>query len=447
MVNVICRTQEFGKEIKVEFYTRLKAGEEHRRLSFFFSGKQPKNGQLVLIKDVETLPKQDENKVYKIADGNWVKPVLEDFINMENELSCYNFKPDDYRSKEYEEFTRQITPKFVETLARYLSEFETLETEKISLDRTTRIVFRFILLRLTQQPAEGIFEKVKRKSKIKNEVEAEKIKEDIKFLQRTAVVLQWAEEVLGSRLLEEIEQFYLLNDSGFIRAAKLAQPQKIIEMAKKCRSSEVRHHLEKIFLKKITDDNNRVHGKDLAVLEEFAKQSSAADYSNIRWVLPGNAKNMTIDISKSRVERKARLSELVQATRVGNISNSEHVLIIHPLKSSEKKIYIKGGKKLKRQVRNAGGMLKKYGNTLTVSEGLSKELMEIERINALALLNPLEVIKLLKSRGIKTSGPEKLAANAKTNYKEGRKLADTAVELLYHIDPIAARKLIKQFGI
>lgn len=114
------------------------------------------------------------------------------------------------------------------------------------------------------------------------------------------------------------------------------------------------------------------------------------------------------------------------------------------LHDPDRDIYVCGSKKLKQQVARNGGRINKYGNTLVTDlNDVESDLLTIERIDAYSCTNPALISGLRNRSGRVYHVDDEFISRIKKDYREGRKLADIAIEELFGIDPDMARNLYK----
>ncbi len=439
--NIITRESGYGGERCVRFW--LGPGFRHGNFTLYFSGKRPAQGQLVLVKHVETLPEQDEAFLYYLKKAGWKRPSLDDFLDLRTRVDASNLQESDYTPEELRAFFAKHDARFRRLLDELL-----LEAESTDWARFGHWKRADGLLELTGVIAMTAVRRLGRILKSAKSVEAlQELEEKAKRLQRYLFLKNGAKGVFDPALAQELEKAHYWKERHLVKQAHTMEPRQLIDTIKQAKSDTVAYQLKKIFMKRSVDENNRLRKEFEGFLEEAASTAGGIFSYDMRWTLPANATGISVDVSKA-VESKAYLADAIRATRVGSISNDDPILIIPTLLPRGKPVWVKGNKALKRRVKEAGGKLKKYGCTLTAGDGtVYSSLMEIARLNALAALDPDAVVAFVKSKGKDAKRLEKLVGGAKADYRRARRLADVAVELVYNIDPDSAKKLISSFGI
>lgn len=425
MTNRLCKVGEYAEDARVSFSVNKK-NYTYETYTFFFFGIKPKVKDMILIKGVEKLSPDKENEVRYLYPHNWRKAKLEDFLDFDTIFDMYEQDFGGFSSKESKEFLKNNLPIFQSKAHNYLSEYEIKDAHIFSWRRRIPLTVRLI-------------EEINKTNKILNQDEADKIAKEIKWINRFAYVAGCLQKLISDNYNELIENFNIKEDNEKIREIK-NNPDELLNFLKTNESTPLKLVIIDRIIKLICDENNRIKPEKCYLLKSLVDEEHKIDDENLRWTLEPTIKGKTIDISQAKVVKRVPLDEALKAERIGKISSKKHAL---ELKTDIGKIYIQGSKKLKREIHNLDGQKEKYGCKLILEETLPKKLIEIEQIRALAFLNPKELIKTLKNKKIDTKELEKIVPKIEKDYTESKKLADSAIELIYHIDPKSARKLIK----
>lgn len=178
----------------------------------------------------------------------------------------------------------------------------------------------------------------------------------------------------------------------------------------------------------------------------FGTQSE--DSTDKRYLIaPQNLRGAIVDISAASVE-KVGIVDVALGLRAMDIRLERQAFgafapaltAVH----AGRKVYFQAPRALIGTVARHGGQLQYRGNTLTVrSVDIGATIQEMERVHALAFLDPGAVADrvLAAEPGIKAAAD--LAARAARDTKAGQQLADLAMEVLFSIDPEVAAALIR----
>lgn len=425
MTNRLCKVDEYAEDPRASFRINKK-NYNYENYTFFFFGIKPKVKDIILIKDVEKLSPDKENEVRYLYPNNWRKAKLEDFLNFDTTFDIYEQDFGGFSSKESREFIKNNLETFKSKALNYLSEYEIKDAHVLLWNRRISLTTRLI-------------EEMTKANKIINKDEVEKITKEITWITRFAYIAGCLQKLMSDNHTELIENFNIKEDNEKIREIK-NNPDELLNFLKTNESTPLKLVIIDRIIKLICDENNRVRPEKLYLLKSLVDEECKIDDESLRWTLEPTIKGKTIDISQAKVVKRVSLGDALKAERIGKISSKKHAL---ELKTENGTTYIQGSKKLKREIHNLGGHKEKYGCNLVIEETLPKKLIEIEQIRAMAFLNPKELIKTLKDKKINTKEIEKIVPKIEKDYTESKKLADSAIELLYHIDPKSARKLIK----
>lgn len=156
-----------------------------------------------------------------------------------------------------------------------------------------------------------------------------------------------------------------------------------------------------------------------------------------------------IDITEAVEEKVLFNWDLLNAERVGTISHNRNALVIRDKRTNRAQIYISGERKLKFQVQNHGGTFEKFGCNLRMSpqdsSSIHPALLEVEKIDALANLNPVVALEKAAHLNLPKNHPVYyIAEKAKTDKRQSRVLADLLIELLIGVDADIARNLARK---
>jgi hypothetical protein len=188
----------------------------------------------------------------------------------------------------------------------------------------------------------------------------------------------------------------------------------------------------------------------LATLSHSKKLREAVGYDTRFWqkfngklTLEPTESETTIDITEAKEQSVGMSFELLKAKRVGPIVPGRTALVITDARGIPA-IYIRGERKLKFAAQRApGGQIRKFGCTLTVQRDRKLEnfLLDIERIDTLAQLDPLSAIPSDADEALRT-----LAEAARTDWKQARVLADMLIERQTGVDAEILRRHARNRG-
>ncbi|MBP7999145.1 MAG: hypothetical protein KA314_20155 [Chloroflexi bacterium] len=162
--------------------------------------------------------------------------------------------------------------------------------------------------------------------------------------------------------------------------------------------------------------------------------------------LEQNLSDATVDISAAR-EQKVMLNwETVESRRIGRIIPGRTALVVQ---FNGAPLYIAAPRKLKFQIRRAGGQLRKWGNTLTLAvtrkNELQQALLEVETLDTLANVAPAQAVARLAHLNLPATHPVfDAAARAAHDPRYAHILADLLIELTVGLDADVARRLLRE---
>ncbi|GAB4330575.1 MAG: hypothetical protein Kow0069_38180 [Promethearchaeota archaeon] len=132
---------------------------------------------------------------------------------------------------------------------------------------------------------------------------------------------------------------------------------------------------------------------------------------------------------------------------VGNVKAERRVLVVRREANGEvHSFHVKGDKRLKHQIMDAGGRLRKYGNWLVLrAETLHAWAYEARKFKSLAFLNPDALLRELERRGVPTASLEDMAERAKADHREGHVLYSLAVQAFTGLEPEVLEQLLKAY--
>jgi hypothetical protein len=162
--------------------------------------------------------------------------------------------------------------------------------------------------------------------------------------------------------------------------------------------------------------------------------------------LESNVTGETLDLSDAVETTVALGFDVLEARRVGKIVPGRTALVV--TRPNERAIYVRAERKLKHRIARAGGKITKAGNTLVLSGGdggkLRDALLEIERLDTLASVDPAQALEAVKELGLPETHPVFAAAReARADPRRARIFADLLIEIVIGIDPIVARGLVR----
>lgn len=159
--------------------------------------------------------------------------------------------------------------------------------------------------------------------------------------------------------------------------------------------------------------------------------------------LPPNVAGQKIDITDATEVTVPANWDLVNGKRAGTVVIGRTALYVQT--GGGKGIYLRGERKLKFKVRQAGGSLEYANNTLTVDDdGLGRMLLDVERIDTLASLDAKAALRMAEDKNLPSDHPIFAAAERATDdYKQARVLADLLIEELIGIDADIARSMAR----
>ncbi|HTL35009.1 MAG TPA: hypothetical protein VL326_17900 [Kofleriaceae bacterium] len=164
-------------------------------------------------------------------------------------------------------------------------------------------------------------------------------------------------------------------------------------------------------------------------------------------VLPQNVTDEVIDLTKAREHTVTFTFDTWKARRVGPIKIGRTALVVY---DGNKLTYVRGERKLLHRLREKGGTMSRWGNLLGV--GMAKtsaasvhgKLLEVDRIDTLAQVDPRAAAKLA-GESLPAADPISTALeNSQGDPTWRRILADLLIERLVGIDSDVARRLARQ---
>jgi hypothetical protein len=161
--------------------------------------------------------------------------------------------------------------------------------------------------------------------------------------------------------------------------------------------------------------------------------------------LKPNVRGATIDITSAEEQRVTLSWDLIEARRVGAIVPGRSALV---LDEGSRKTYIAGQRRLKFQVAQAGGRLKKFGNTLVIgntgASAMHRALLDVDLLDTLANVDPPQALERIRHLHLPPEHPVFQAAEAaRDNVHRARVLADLLIELAIGVDADVARRLAR----
>jgi hypothetical protein len=252
------------------------------------------------------------------------------------------------------------------------------------------------------------------------------------------LLTQWEERHLP-RLRQE-QPFvpeHWLETAATLRATHVCQTM-LREMAQRISSARL--------------EQERLHAI-LAVIGRNPQLRQAVQYDSSFWFwwntilrLEQNLTGATVDISLAK-EQKVELNwETVESRRIGRIVPGRTALVVQYEGSS---LYIGAPRKLKFQIRRAGGQINKWGNTLTLAVAkknqLQQALLEVETLETLAHVDPAQAVARLAHLPLPETHPVfDAAARAPHDPRYAHILADLLIELVAGLDADVARRLLRE---
>ncbi len=163
--------------------------------------------------------------------------------------------------------------------------------------------------------------------------------------------------------------------------------------------------------------------------------------------LPANTRGETVDISQAVEVTVALNWPVLEARRIGAIVPGRAALFIQPRGAGERATFIRGQRKLKFKIKEAGGALRKLGNTLTLGgheNSMHAALVELDRLDTLANIDPQQAARAAEHLQLPADHPiHAAAAAAARDPRYSRVLADLLIELLVGVDADIARALAR----
>lgn len=162
--------------------------------------------------------------------------------------------------------------------------------------------------------------------------------------------------------------------------------------------------------------------------------------------LEQNVTGETVDIALAKEQKVALNWEAVESRRIGRIVPGRTALVVQHEGGA---LYIGAPRKLKFQIRRAGGQLQKWGNTLTLAvtrqNQLQQALLEVETLETLAHVDPTQAVARLAHLNLPETHPVyDAAARAPHDPRYAHILADLLIELTAGLDADVARRLLRE---
>jgi len=375
----IVRVGEFGHKPMVHLGVRR----------VFFSGKPPEVDRLVTltIPVVPGLP---------ILPQGWRPARLSDFLTCE--LHDW-IRPDDFTVEEYQAFFTEYLPDFEKRFASAI---------KVTPRARSRAAKKLA------KPAQGF-----------------------------AYVYQAVPQALEAGL----EDLFAKMEAGLPERARRASAGRVTGMVASSRSRKVRKELLEILADKL-----RSEPRETAI--RIIRRLSLVPH--LRWATEESKFFETVGsflpIRKNTTGRKINITfawdvvlepgfDAYLSRLVGPVAFGKKALRVAPA------YLIAGDRRLRFRVLREGGSLKLYGNTLFLSGKsfgqLDKALLEVEKVDVIAYVNPEEVVRMLEAKGLRDARVREAADRAKRDYRQARELADLAIERLVGVDARIARGMYK----
>lgn len=199
-------------------------------------------------------------------------------------------------------------------------------------------------------------------------------------------------------------------------------------------------------------EQERLHAI-LATIGRNPKLRQAAMYDQSFWSwwnsilrLEQNVTGEMVDIALAKEQKVALNWEAVESQRIGRIVPGRTALVMQHEGAT---LYIGAPRKLKFQIRRAGGQLKKWGNTLTLAVArqnqLQQALLEVETLETLAHVDPAQAVARLAHLNLPETHPVyNAAARAPHDPRYAHILADLLIELTAGLDADVARRLLRE---
>ena len=410
-----------------------------------------KNGDLILIKNIEKYKPTGYQYGIDLPKEDWSKATIDDVMNLENVANIYNILLPEADQKKFQEkylpqFQKKLSqiltalsgndfsayPSYYGEAANYLASISTIRTPEA---RKKELLAEYL-------------------SKIKRS-DLNKLKEttqNLEFIKRASAVIAGFQNVSSTIATneltkqseyEEIQKTINENLAPDVLLTRILEKNKTYVSGQ---SGVLKDYYISVLLLKIIDQNLQIKPEFIDLFSKVAF-NPASSYNlalnEIRWTLPVNITNKEVDFSNA-IQMDGQLNNLAQSKRLSTISKGDKILSVT---STEGTFVLKGGKKLKMKLKEKGSIEKDGNKILFGLDTIYADLLEIEKIIALSVLNPIEVLNILKKKGIKTDKLKKMPQLINKNYEYARQLADTAIELIYNFDPRMARRLIKEFGV
>ena len=381
----ILRVAEFGRKPMVH----------HGIRRVFFSGELPKVGQLITLTFpvVPGLP---------ILPHGWRPTLLADFLDCEMHDWI---RPEDFSVEEYQAFFAEYLPKFEKRFAAAL---------------TVTPRSRARVARKLAQPAQGF-----------------------------AYVYQAVPQALAASL----ESLFAKMEIQAPEIAKGAPPSKVLGMVMSARSHKVREKLLEILAGKLRAESREAVFRVIRRLAAVPHVRYATEASKFFEIV-----GSFLDLKKNTTGKRINITfswdvvvepgfDAYLAHIVGPVTFGKKALRVSASLLSGPTFLIAGDRRLRFEILREGGTLKKHGNTLILSDKrfgqLDKALLEVEKVDVIAYVNPEAVIRMLEAKGILDARVREAADRAKRDYREARALADLAIERLVGVDAGIARDMYK----
>ena len=133
-----------------------------------------------------------------------------------------------------------------------------------------------------------------------------------------------------------------------------------------------------------------------------------------------------------------------KARRIGPVKIGRSALV---LSDGKRTTYVRGERKLKHTIKNRGGSIRRWNNTLTIAakdaSSVHVALLRVDEIDSLAQLSPARAVALVPEPLPATHPISTALAQAVDDPRWRRILADLLIERLVGIDADVARRLAR----
>ena len=421
-MKLILITQRYGQRTMAYLYNYLEPA-----LMVFFRGREPLSQRMITVElaGLTTLNnaslrdwllaatgQTDSRKaILEFPEGIWRDTVLDDFLTAHQYAQALWSLPQHFSLAQMQAFFDKWWPQ-TETRLRQLLTYNETEAQLQGFDRDQDFLARVL----------GV---IAQSGNVFNRTHQELLK---KWEERHLPRLRQAQPFVPE---DWVEVAAALRDAGVCQTI-------LREMAQRLSSA----HLEQ----------DRLHAI-LARIGRNPKLRQAVAYDQSFWFwwntilrLEQNVTGATIDISLAREQKVALNWETVESRRIGRIVPGRTALAV-PYEGTT--LYIGAPRKLKFQIRQAGGQLKKWGNTLTLAVArqnqLQQALLDVEALETLAQVAPAQAVARLAHLNLPETHPVfDAAARAANDPRYAHILADLLIELGAGLDADVARRLIRE---